>query len=263
MRAALGRARRRALHRGDDRCGGAGRRAGAGMYASNGAALALRAGRSRAEQPEPDLFCMALLARFEGYFPGYSKLIGEHARLPDLGRAEGAHRQPRRHGDGCARPTRATRRSSTSAISRKAATRRRGPRGRGRRRPLRAPPDGAADRERTDRRGELPGAARRRATRSSPTTCATRLGPPRLLHLRDRRRERRTACSTATFASTARSGLRVVDASVFPRIPGFFIASAVYMVGREGGRSDPAGRPRRDARARACTVFLTAGNRKE
>jgi choline dehydrogenase-like flavoprotein len=25
-------------------------------------------------------------------------------------------------------------------------------------------------------------------------------------------------------------GLRVVDASVFPRIPGFFIASAVYIV---------------------------------
>jgi choline dehydrogenase-like flavoprotein len=25
-------------------------------------------------------------------------------------------------------------------------------------------------------------------------------------------------------------GLRVVDASVFPRIPGFFIASAVYMI---------------------------------
>lgn len=26
------------------------------------------------------------------------------------------------------------------------------------------------------------------------------------------------------------TGLRVVDASVFPRIPGFFIASAVYMI---------------------------------
>jgi Choline dehydrogenase and related flavoproteins len=25
-------------------------------------------------------------------------------------------------------------------------------------------------------------------------------------------------------------GLRVVDASVFPRIPGFFIASAVYLI---------------------------------
>ena len=29
------------------------------------------------------------------------------------------------------------------------------------------------------------------------------------------------------------AGLRVVDASVFPRIPGFFIVSAVYMVGEK------------------------------
>jgi len=28
-------------------------------------------------------------------------------------------------------------------------------------------------------------------------------------------------------------GLRVVDASAFPRIPGFFIASAVYMIGEK------------------------------
>ena len=28
-------------------------------------------------------------------------------------------------------------------------------------------------------------------------------------------------------------GLRVVDASVFPRIPGFFIACAIYMVGEK------------------------------
>ena len=26
----------------------------------------------------PDLFCLSLLARFEGYFPGYSKLISGH-----------------------------------------------------------------------------------------------------------------------------------------------------------------------------------------
>ena len=37
-------------------------------------------------------------------------------------------------------------------------------------------------------------------------------------------------CSTAGCACTASSGLRVVDASVFPRIPGFFIVGAVYMV---------------------------------
>jgi choline dehydrogenase-like flavoprotein len=29
------------------------------------------------------------------------------------------------------------------------------------------------------------------------------------------------------------TGLRVVDASVFPRIPGYFIASAVYMIGEK------------------------------
>ena len=28
-------------------------------------------------------------------------------------------------------------------------------------------------------------------------------------------------------------GLRVVDASVFPRIPGFFIVTSVYMVGEK------------------------------
>ncbi|RZL87867.1 MAG: GMC family oxidoreductase [Variovorax sp.] len=44
-----------------------------GMYASNGAALGIIS-RSKRTQ-EPDLFCMALLARFEGYFPGFSKLI--------------------------------------------------------------------------------------------------------------------------------------------------------------------------------------------
>jgi choline dehydrogenase-like flavoprotein len=26
----------------------------------------------------PDLFCLGLLARFEGYFPGYSKLVSQH-----------------------------------------------------------------------------------------------------------------------------------------------------------------------------------------
>jgi choline dehydrogenase-like flavoprotein len=29
------------------------------------------------------------------------------------------------------------------------------------------------------------------------------------------------------------NGLRVVDASVFPRVPGLFIVSAVYMIGEK------------------------------
>jgi len=53
-------------------------RAGDGMYGSNGAAVGLVSRSSRAATPEPDLFCMALLARFEGYFPGFSKLISAH-----------------------------------------------------------------------------------------------------------------------------------------------------------------------------------------
>src|SRR4030095_6354913 len=48
-----------------------------GMYASNGAALGLgpRSAAARRRAREPDLFCMALLARFEGYFPGFSAWI--------------------------------------------------------------------------------------------------------------------------------------------------------------------------------------------
>jgi choline dehydrogenase-like flavoprotein len=36
---------------------------------------------------------------------------------------------------------------------------------------------------------------------------------------------------TSDFRVHGTQGLRVVDASVFPRIPGFFIVSAVYMIG--------------------------------
>jgi choline dehydrogenase-like flavoprotein len=46
------------------------------MYISNGAALAV-ARRSTPAAPLPDLMCMALLARFQGYFPGYSRLIAD------------------------------------------------------------------------------------------------------------------------------------------------------------------------------------------
>ena len=51
---------------------------GEGMYISNGAALAVSR-RSRSDVALPDLFCMALLARFQGYFPGYSRMIADPA----------------------------------------------------------------------------------------------------------------------------------------------------------------------------------------
>ena len=48
-----------------------------GVYTTNGAVLAVIK-RSMMEQPLPDLFVFALLGKFKGYFPGYSKLIKEH-----------------------------------------------------------------------------------------------------------------------------------------------------------------------------------------
>lgn len=52
-----------------------------GMYVSNGVALGVTR-RSSPAQPLPDLWMMALLARFEGYVPGYSRTIAnEHDAL--------------------------------------------------------------------------------------------------------------------------------------------------------------------------------------
>lgn len=47
-----------------------------GVYTTNGAVLAVIK-RSLAERPLPDLFCFALLALFRGYFPTYSELIAK------------------------------------------------------------------------------------------------------------------------------------------------------------------------------------------
>jgi choline dehydrogenase len=52
----------------------AGRRRG--MYTSNGAVLSVIK-RSASDLPLPDIFIMSLLASFTGYFPGYSRVVAE------------------------------------------------------------------------------------------------------------------------------------------------------------------------------------------
>jgi choline dehydrogenase-like flavoprotein len=56
---------------------------GGGMYISNGAAIAFSR-RSSAKLPDPDLFCMALLAPFKGYYPKYSAGVCDPKRLDCL-----------------------------------------------------------------------------------------------------------------------------------------------------------------------------------
>jgi choline dehydrogenase-like flavoprotein len=55
----------------------------------------------------------------------------------------------------------------------------------------------------------------------------------------------RNGVLASDFTVHGTRGLRVVDASVFPRIPGFFIASAVYMVAEKAADVILRGAPRR------------------
>jgi choline dehydrogenase-like flavoprotein len=53
-------------------------------------------------------------------------------------------------------------------------------------------------------------------------SCTCAIGPPE-----------RSGVLTSDFRVHRTQSLRVVDASVFPRIPGFFIAAAIYMIGEK------------------------------
>jgi choline dehydrogenase len=204
---------------------------GAGMYASNGAALAVIR-RSQPGTAEPDLLCMALLGRFEGYFPGFSNWLREH---PDY---------------------------LTWSIL-KAHTKNRAGRVTLRSADPRDPPhvnfhyfDEGHDSAGEDLRAMVqaiefvrsltqpliecglvaeecsPGPAVRSSealadyVRTSAwghhASCTCPIGDPAQGGVLDSR-----------FAVHGTRRLRVVDASVFPRIPGFFLASAVYMIGEK------------------------------
>ncbi len=199
-----------------------------GMYASNGAAIALIR-RSDPGKPAPDLFMMALLARFAGYYPGYSReIVTKHDYLTwAILKGHTANRAG-------SVSLRSTDPRDTPAVNF---------------RYFEEGDDAAGDDLRAVVGGirlarrlvggltrfgriaeeELPGAhvqtdeelaeyVRDNAWGHHPAgTCA--IGP-----------RERNGVLTSDFAVHGTQGLRVVDASVFPRIPGFFIVSAVYMI---------------------------------
>ena len=202
---------------------------GGGIYASNGAAVAftLRSKAARARGSDPDLFAMALMTRFFGYFTGYSDII--RSSCSDL----------------------------TFAVL-KAHTNNRGGRVRLASSDPRDPPaiDFRGFEEGTDVSGEdldavVEGVERvRRMAAKVPGILAHEDTPGAELRgseaLRDFVRSHawghHASCTcpigpreaggvlTSDFRVHGTEGLRVVDASVFPRIPGFFIVCAIYMV---------------------------------
>jgi choline dehydrogenase len=197
----------------------------AGVYATNGSVLTITH-RSPATAPVPNLFCMALLARFEGYRPQYSKIFstdlnyltwvvlkahttnrGGTVRLRTNDPRDTPVVQFRQFADGGDEDVNAlvegihfVRRLTHKLKAQQLIGRETVP--------------GAA--LQTD--AELRDFVRTHAWgHHACGTCA-------IGSVDDR------GVLTSDFKVHGTKGLRVVDASVFPRIPGFFIVSAVYMI---------------------------------
>jgi choline dehydrogenase-like flavoprotein len=202
-----------------------------GIYATNGGLLTVIK-NSRDQGSVPDLFCMSLLARFEGYFPGYSKLIsGSHDFFSWV-------------------ILKAHTRNRAGTVKLKSTDPRDPPEinfhyfdegSKGGDEDLRAVVEGikfvraiSADlkREKLIAKEELPGddiqsdkdleEFVRNNAWGHHASCSCPIGA----------RENGGVLSS-DFRVHGTQGLRVVDASVFPRIPGYFIVSAVYMIGEK------------------------------
>lgn len=202
---------------------------GGGMYISNGAAIAFSR-RSSAKLPDPDLFCMALLAPFKGYYPKYSAGVCDPKRHDSL---TWAILKAYAGSRGCVtlrslnpldspeinfhyfEETGAAARQDVEAVVEAIKF--------VRKITLRLKSQGLIGEE------EFPGGEFktdeeiaehvRNTAWGHHASCTCPIGL-----------EAEAGVLTSDFKVHGTKGLRVVDASVFPRIPGFFIASAIYMI---------------------------------
>ncbi|HWA46828.1 MAG TPA: GMC oxidoreductase [Dongiaceae bacterium] len=196
---------------------------GSGLYGSNGAAIAVTR-KSRQAQDDPDLFLMGMLAKFKGYYPGYAPEVYEG-------------------GDGlswCA--LKGHTRNRAGGVTLRSADPRDMPRI-----DFNYFAEGGA--EDLDAMVEAVEIARAIAEPLRRKGLATELLPGPEVQgaalpqwVRDNAWGHHASGTCAIgfreaggvvdgdFRVHGVQGLRVVDASVFPRIPGFFIVSAVYMI---------------------------------
>ncbi len=201
---------------------------GEGLYATNGAALAVIR-RSSASQPVPDLFCMALLGKFSGYFPGYAADLARSRNhlswavlkahtLNRAGRVRLASSDPRD------KPVIEFNFFAEGADEDLAAVVEGVKFVRQLCEPLHESGRIAAE--------EIPGPEVQADAQIADfvrdncwghhASCSCPIGPADQGGVLDSR-----------LRVHGTTGLRVADASVFPKIPGFFIASAVYMIGEK------------------------------
>ncbi len=211
-----------------------------GIYTTNGALLSV-VQRSSAGKPVPDLFCYAVLADFRGYRPQYTDRIRERHDYLTWVVLKG-HTNNRGGAvtitspDPRARPaiefryfeegTDASGDDLQSVVEGIRLVRRMTA---GMRPSLIAEEELPGDHRTND--ADLRQFVRDHAW-GHHASCTCAIGP-----------EDKGGVLTSDFKVHRTEGLRVADASVFPRAPGLFIVSAIYMIGEKAADAIIAGRP--------------------
>lgn len=205
-----------------------------GPYASNGAVLAVF--RRSGDRKVPDLFCVAFLGKFEGYAPGYSRAFTQETNcltwavlkahtnnragsvrlrssnprdMPDIDFAYFDEGTPDKDEDldALVEGVCFVRRISEPLIKLGLIFAEEFP--------------GKAVSTREELREYI-----RNQAWGHHASCTCPIGPPEQGGVLD-----------SSFRVHGTQGLRVVDASVFPRIPGFFLACPTYMIGEKAAES--------------------------
>ncbi|MCE3242818.1 MAG: hypothetical protein K0Q83_3325, partial [Deltaproteobacteria bacterium] len=202
-----------------------------GVYATAGAALVV-VKKSQPSRAVPDLFCLGFIGKFKGYFPGYSQLISAHHNYLSWVVLKAHTRN-----NAGAVTLRSSDPRDTPAVNFRYFDEGSDTSGKD----LDSVVEGikfvrkmtaALRTEKVISEEELPGshvqsdAELRDYVRNNAwghhASCTCPIGA-----------KDRGGVLTSDFQVHGTERLRVVDASVFPRIPGFFIVSAVYMIGEK------------------------------
>lgn len=242
-----------------------------GPYTTNGATVALiRRSSSRHQSDDPDLLIFGLLGNFSGYYPGYANdITGDTSRYPNMlcGKNDD-HRSDTRHENIFTWAILKAHASNKGHVTLRSSD------------PRDVPdinfnyfPEDPDSRKDLDSVAEgvetvrgilrycgdlideeiLPGknvSSRdeiRQFIRDQAwghhASCTCKMGPE----------SDEMAVVDSRFRVYGTTGLRIVDASIFPRIPGFFIASAIYMISEKAGETiiEDAGMGSRSAPALA------------